>query len=186
MNFSAMHDTSDGTSPLDEVAFMRDAESLRPALRAYVLAMFPHPHLCEDIVQETMIFAWERRIEFTHGTSLKAWLFKAAYFKTLAQRRDSLRDKTVTFSESMLQTLAGAAEEQLATTTDERMRAMDHCLGGLDDSQLALLRHKYLERGSLSQLARQRNIDENRLQKAISRIRLTLRACIEKNLGRFS
>lgn len=164
---------------------MRDAEALRPALRAYVLTMFPHPHLSEDIVQETMIFAWERRMEFTPGTSLKAWLFKAAYFKTLAQRRDSLRDKTVTFSESMLQTLADAAEDRF-TSTDHRMRAMDHCLGGLDDLQLALLRHKYLDRGSLSELARRRKVDENRLQKAISRIRLALRHCIEKNLGRFS
>jgi RNA polymerase sigma-70 factor (ECF subfamily) len=180
------HATSDsGDGPLDKVAFMRDAEALRPALRAYVLAMFPHPHQCEDIVQETMIFAWERRIEFTQGTSLKAWLFKAAYFKTLAQRRDAMRDKTVTFSDAMLQTLAGAAETPLATP-DERMAAMDRCLGTLDDSQLALLRHKYLERGSLSELARSRKIDENRLQKALSRIRLALRHCIENKLGRHS
>lgn len=164
---------------------MRDAEALRPALRGYVLTLFPHPHLCEDIVQETMIFAWERRLDFTPGTSLKAWLFKAAYFKTLAQRRDSMREKTITFSEAMLQTLADAVEQR-PDTTDHRMRAMDHCLGQLDDPQLALLRHKYLERGSLSALARQRNIDENRLLKAISRIRLALRQCIEKNTERFS
>lgn len=164
---------------------MRDVEALRPALRAYVLAMFPHPHLCEDIVQETMIFAWERRMEFRSGTSLKAWLFKAAYFKTLAQRRDAMRDKTVTFSESMLQTLAEAAQDQVATT-DERMLAMDRCLGGIEESALALLRHKYLERRSLSELARVRKIDENRLQKAVSRIRIALRHCIEKNLGRVS
>ncbi len=163
---------------------MRDAEALRPAVRAYVLTMFPHPHQCEDIVQETMIFAWERRMEFTLGTSLKAWLFKTAYFKTLAQRRDAIREKTVTLSESMLQTLAEAAEDHLATT-DNRMRAMDHCLGGLNDSQIELLRHKYLERGSLSELARRQKVDENRLQKAISRIRLALRHCIEKNIGRF-
>lgn len=185
MHFHANPDPDDSAPALDEVAFMRDAEALRPALRVYVLAIFPHPHLCEDIVQETMIFAWERRIEFTHGTSLKAWLFKAAYFKTLAQRRDASRNKIVTFTDSMLETLAGAVEEQLVTT-DERMGAMDHCLDRLDDSQLALLRYKYLERGSLSELAKQRKIEPNRLQKNISRIRLALRACIEKNLNRLS
>src|SRR5688572_14493688 len=131
-----MQDPADSSPPpLDEVAFMREAESLRPALRAYVLTIFPHPHLCEDIVQETMIFAWERRSEFRHGTSLKAWLFKASYFKTLAQRRDVLRDKTVTFSEPMLQRLADAAESRLAKA-DERMLAMDHCMAQLDAPQL--------------------------------------------------
>lgn len=174
----------DATPPLDEVAFARDLEALRPALRGYVLSIFPHPHLCEDIVQETMLFAWERRAEFRPGTHFKAWVFKAGYFKTLAHRRDAQRDRLVTFSEDILQTIAGAAEERL-THTDHRLHALQHCLAELKPGELALLKHKYLDHGSLTELAAHQQVQPNRIQKALSRLRLALRHCIETKLSQF-
>ncbi|MGC4017004.1 MAG: sigma-70 family RNA polymerase sigma factor [Luteolibacter sp.] len=170
--------------PLDEVGFTRALEAMRPALRGYVLSIFPHPHLCEDIVQETMLFAWERRGEFKPGSNLKAWVFKAAYFKTLAQRRDAQRDKLVTFSEDVLQKIAGAAEERLSET-DRRLTALQSCLSALKPQDFALLKLKYLDRGSLSAQAREKSVSPNRLQKALSRLRLALRHCIEEKLAAF-
>lgn len=174
----------DAIPPLDEVAFARDLESLRPALRGYVLSIFPHPHLCEDIVQETMLFAWERRESFKPGTHFKAWVFKTAYFKTLAHRRDSQREPLVTFSEDILQTIAGAAEERIAHI-DHRLHALQHCLAELQPGELALLRHKYLDRGTLTELAARQQMQPNRVQKALSRLRLALRHCIETKLSQF-
>jgi len=171
--------------PLDEVGFTRELEALRPALRGYVLSIFPHPNWCEDIVQESMLFAWERRAEFRPGTNLKAWLFKAAYFKTLAQRRDAQRDKLVTFSEDVLQRIAGAAEERLHEA-DHRLHALQGCLSTLKPEEFALLKLKYLDRGSLTELARRQSMAPNRLQKALSRLRLALRQCIETKLAQLS
>lgn len=174
----------DEDPPLDEVGFTRAIEALRPALRGYVLSIFPHPHLCEDIVQETMLFAWERRREFKPDTNLKAWIFKTAYFKTLAQRRDAQRDKLVTFSEDVLQKIAGAAEER-ASENDRRLSALQGCLSTLKPQDFALLKLKYLDRGSLTAQAREQNMAPNRLQKALSRLRLALRHCIEEKLAAF-
>lgn len=173
---------SDFTPSLDEVGFVRELQALRPALRGYVLSIFPHPHLSEDIVQETMLFAWERRTDFRPGSNFKAWVFKAAYFKTLAQRRDSQRDRLVTFSEDVLQRIAGAAEEHLAKS-DQRLHALQSCLSGLKPQEFALLKLKYLDRGSLTEQARQLDMAPNRLQKALSRLRLALRHCIETKLS---
>ncbi|BCU78850.1 sigma-70 family RNA polymerase sigma factor [Luteolibacter sp. LG18] len=169
---------------LDEVAFTRALEAMRPALRGYVLSIFPHPHLCEDIVQETMLFAWERRAEFKEGSNLKAWVFKAAYFKTLAQRRDAQRDRLVTFSEDVLQKIAGAAEERMVDS-DRRLHALQGCLSKLKPDDFALLKLKYLDRGSLTARAHEQNLAPNRLQKALSRLRLALRHCIEEKLSAF-
>lgn len=172
----------DGVPLLDEAGFTRTLEALRPALRGYVLSIFPHPHLCEDIVQEAMLFAWERRKEFKPGTNLRAWLFKAAYFKTLAQRRDTQRDPLITFSNDVLQKIAGAAEDH-AAGTDPRFSALQSCLSLLKPEDFALLKLKYLDRGSLSAQARENRMAPNRLQKALSRLRLALRHCIEKKLA---
>ena len=147
--------------------------------------MFPHPDACEDIVQETMIFAWDRRGEFTQGTNLKAWLFKAGYFKTLSRRRDFRRDRLITFSDEALQRLAGAAEEFLEDP-DNRLLAMRRCLVTLKPDELALLRFRHVDRGSLTDKARELGVAPNRLQKILSRIRLALRHCIEKNLSNSS
>lgn len=173
----------DADPPLDEVGFTRALEALRPAMRGYVLSIFPHPSRCEDIVQESILFAWERRADFKPGTNLKAWVFKAAYFKTLACRRDAQRDRLVTFSEDMLHKIAGAAEEQ-SDDADGRLGALQSCLSSLKPEEFALLKLKYLDRGSLTDLARQQSMAPNRLQKALSRLRLTLRHCIEARLSR--
>lgn len=172
----------DEPPPPDEVGFARELEALRPALRAYILSIFPHPNHCDDIVQEALLFAWERRAEFQPGTNFKAWLFKAGYFKMLAHRRDMQRDRLVTMSDSTLQMIAGAVEHYLVDA-DQRMQALKHCLADLKADEIALLKIKYLDRGSLTDLAHSQNQQPGRVQKALSRLRLALRHCIESKLS---
>ena len=167
----------------DEAWFGTQMEVLRPLLRGYILSIFPHRDCCEDITQETMLYAWEQRAGFEQGTNFKAWVFKLAYFRTLARRRDLQRDKVGTFSEEFLQRVAGAAEE-FFETGEARLEALQECLGGVKEDDLRLLRWKYLEGASLAERARSENIDPNRFQKAISRLRLSLRHCIEARLSR--
>jgi len=104
-------------------------------------------------------------------------------FKALSHRRDMQRDKLVTFSEDILQRIAGAAEEQTGQI-DRRMEALRACLAELPADDLRLLELKYVRRASLAEHARQRGWKPNRLQKALSRIRLALRHCIESRLSK--
>ncbi len=157
-------------------------QELRPALRGYILSILPHPDAAEDVVQETCLFLWERRGDFQPGTNFKAWAFKTGYFKALTHRRELQRNKVVTLSEDLLHRIAGAAEEQ-AEQIDERLVAMRACLADLRPEDLRLLQLKYVERRSLSEQARSLNAPPNRLQKAISRVRLALRHCIEHKLS---
>jgi RNA polymerase sigma-70 factor (ECF subfamily) len=174
--------TSQTQPAFDEASFGTQMEVLRPLLRGYILSIFPQRDFCEDIIQETMLYAWEQRASFQQGTNFKAWMFKVAYFRTLARRRDLQRDKVGTFSEEFLQRVAGAAEE-LLETGESRLQALRECLGEVKEADLRLLRWKYLEGASLAERARSENIDPNRFQKAISRLRLSLRHCIEAKLS---
>lgn len=169
--------------PEDHAAVAREIESLRPALKSYILSLLPHPGACDDVVQETCIFLWERRTEFRPGTNFKAWAFKAAWFKALAHRRDLQRNRVVTFSEDILQRIAGAAEQR-TEGNDSRIGALRSCLAELPPADLQLLRLKYLEKGSLADHARALDFKPNRVQKTLSRLRLVLRHCIETKLSR--
>jgi DNA-directed RNA polymerase specialized sigma24 family protein len=40
-------------------------ESMRPALKSYVLSLLPQSDSCDDVVQETCVFLWEKRDDFT-------------------------------------------------------------------------------------------------------------------------
>lgn len=153
-------------------------ESMRPALKSYVLSLLPQSDSCDDIVQDTCLFLWERRNDFTPDTNFKAWAFKTAWFKALSHRRDLQRRNTITFSEDILQRIAGASEDQ-ASHVDSRIEALQSCLGQLTAAELELLRMKYLRRESLADHARQLGWKPNRLQKTISRLRLALRHCVE-------
>src|SRR5688572_28360401 len=96
--------------PQDDSAFAAEIDALRVALRAYVMSILPHHSACDDVVQETSVFLWERRHERDDTTNLKAWAFKVAWFKAMAWRRDRQREKTVSFSEDTLHEIASAAE----------------------------------------------------------------------------
>lgn len=88
-------------------------ESMRPALKSYVISLLPQSDSCDDIVQETCLFLWEKRNDFTPDSNFKAWAFKAAWFKALSHRRDLQRRNIVTFSEDILQRIAETADPKI-------------------------------------------------------------------------
>ncbi|MGC4013356.1 MAG: sigma-70 family RNA polymerase sigma factor [Luteolibacter sp.] len=170
-------------APRDEAELVRRIAGLRVALRAYVLSILPHKAACDDVVQETMIFLWERRGEYREDTNLRAWAFKVAWFKAMGHRRDRMREeRIVCYSEEALHRLGGAMEEILEHS-DERMEALRMCLSQLDEEEVRLLRLKYVDRASLTDYALGRAENPNRFLKAISRLRLRLRHCIESKLS---
>lgn len=169
--------------PQDDSAFAAEIDGLRVALRAYVMSILPHHSACDDVVQETSVFLWERRHERDDTTNLKAWAFKVAWFKAMAWRRDRQREKTVSFSEDTLHEISAAAES-LADDAAERLQALRSCLSRLAPADVRLLQLRYVEGASLTGHAREQQMKPTRVQKTISRLRLVLRHCIESKLSR--
>ncbi len=170
------------SAPQAETAFAEEVAGLRTALRGYVMSILPHHAACDDVLQETSLFLWERRHECNDDTNVKAWAFKVAWFKAMAWRRDKQREKTVNFSEDTLHEIAGAAET-LADEARDRLHALRDCLSRLAPADVRLLQMKYVEGGSLTDHAREFSLKPSRVQKTISRLRLVLRHCIETKLS---
>ncbi|MCW1916368.1 sigma-70 family RNA polymerase sigma factor [Luteolibacter sp. GHJ8] len=156
-------------------------EVLRPALKGYVLSLLPDRDACEDVVQETCLFLWDRRGEFEPGSNFRAWAFKAAWFKVLTHRREMQRRKLVSFSEDVLERISRASE-QFSEGADQRLAALSQCVASLPRESQQLLRLRYLDRVSLTAHAKELGVKPNQIQKSLSRLRIALRQCIENRL----
>src|SRR5690606_2489848 len=75
-------------------------------LREYIAGLLGGAEGTEDLLQDTNLFLWERRSDYTPGTNFRAWAMRVAWFKVKAELRDRSRSGQVVFSEAILEQLA--------------------------------------------------------------------------------
>ena len=66
-----------------------------PHLRAFATSLCGDRDRADDLVQETILKAWDNRQSFTTGTNLKAWLFtilRNTYFSERRKRKREVED----------------------------------------------------------------------------------------------
>lgn len=66
-----------------------------PNLRAFALSLCGNADRADDLVQETLVKAWDKSESFEEGTNLKAWLFtilRNAYFSEFRKFRREISD----------------------------------------------------------------------------------------------
>lgn len=157
-------------------------EELQDQLLIYITSILGSARDCDDVLQETNIYLINELSQFQAGSNFRAWAYKVAYFKALACRRDNLRRKEVVFSEEFMNELSSKAEDYSIKQAD-RLSALSHCLEKLPPKDKQLIEKKYIGRASLTQHASKVGKSANSIHKKISRLRLTLRNCVEKTLS---
>ncbi len=83
-----------------------------PNLRAFAMSLCGDPTRADDLVQETLLKAWDHLASFQEGTNLKAWLFtilRNLYFSEHRKRKREVEDADGHFSSRV-----SVAPEQLA------------------------------------------------------------------------
>lgn len=159
-------------------ALLADAQ---PRLRGYVAAILGAWSDVDDMVQETNLVLVAKRETFEPGTNFIAWAFRVAYFKATTWRRDRMREGRVTLSEFAFQEIAAHAGEHFEERPSLEA-ALAECLKRLPPKEREVVNAKYVERIPLVNLTATFGCSANSLHKVISRVRLALRKCIEKNL----
>lgn len=180
---TALEEHTEDPEPDDDEMLAAEIATLRLPLQAYAFSLLANHSAGDDVAQETCLYLWEHRAERRSGSDLKGWAFSVARFKALAWRRDKARERTVNFSEDVLHRIDADAQT-ICNNLQERLDALQTCLTHLAPQEIHLLRLKYVERTSLTAEAHRLGHHPNRLQKAISRLRLALRHCIESKLTR--
>ncbi|PZF75710.1 RNA polymerase subunit sigma [Aestuariivirga litoralis] len=94
---AAQAEASDSRVAEDErrSAFRQGLLAAIPKLRAFALSLAAHADHADDLVQETLMKAWNHQHGFQEGTNLKAWLFtilRNEYFSQLRKRKREVED----------------------------------------------------------------------------------------------
>lgn len=69
---------------------------LVPNLRAFAVSLCGDSDRADDLVQETLMKAWDHLDSFAEGTNLRAWLFtilRNTYFSECRRRRREVEDR---------------------------------------------------------------------------------------------
>ncbi|KQP62292.1 RNA polymerase subunit sigma-24 [Methylobacterium sp. Leaf112] len=106
-------------------AFGEELIALVPRLRRFALVRTGNAAEADDMVQATLMRAWERRSQFEDGTNLVAWLFTILRNTHLNQRKRSRRE---------VEDVDGAFAGALSSAPDQEHRvALFELQAALDD-----------------------------------------------------
>ena len=83
----------------DSVPLKQALLGLIPNLRAFAVSLCGDIERADDLVQETLLKAWDHLESFQEGTNLRAWLFTILHNTALNRARDRARDTVAVDSE---------------------------------------------------------------------------------------
>ena len=104
-------------------------EALKP-LRGFARTFHRDPARADDLVQETVMKAWENRDKFREGTNMRAWLFtilRNSYYSEMRKKTREVEDTDGALT-------AGLAEKP-SQDSHMAMRDFRWALGELSDDQ---------------------------------------------------
>lgn len=174
--------SSDAEPPVPEEEFDALLAAAQPRLRAYIMSILGGGPEIEDLVQETNLVLLRKREVFEAGTNFIAWAFRVAYLKVKTWQRDHHRKNRAISDAAFFHEMAGLAEQRFAER-EPPTKALQDCLKQLSPREQELLHVKYVQRRKLVTYAEAIGASAPNLHKAISRIRLALRHCLQSNHG---
>ena len=72
--------------------FRKDLIGTIPSLRAFAISLSQNTDKADDLVQETLVKAWDKQASFQPGTNLKAWVFTILRNEFYSQMRKRGRE----------------------------------------------------------------------------------------------
>ncbi len=147
------------------------------ALHAYIISLMPGADGVDDVLQETNLVLWEKRKTFEPGTNFRAWACTIARFKVMGHRRKMAQLGLQLFDDELAEQLAVECEAE-PEEFDERLRALETCLGRLQQPERGLIDHRYFSGSTLDEYATKCGRPVESLRVSLFRIRAALKNCI--------
>jgi len=166
------------------------------ALFRYAVGRLGDAAAAEDVVQETLLAAFEARESFTGGSSERTWLTAILKHKVVDRIRRVVRDRARGLGDSQLDQELSEFDEagfwhkgprRWRRDPIERMEqrefrdALRKCLSGLPSPMLGAFCMRELDRLDSEEICKLLDISPTNLWTLLHRARTRLRHCLEKN-----
>jgi len=166
------------------VEFVHEITRAQSAIAAYVRSLLPsHPDYM-DIVQEVNVTLWKKRDHYQPGTNFKAWAFTTARYHVMSARRKMAKDgKRLMFDPELVELLADVTPFK-DHEMENRLTALQLCLGELREKDRDLLRVRYAGTITIEDYARGQNRNAGTVRAILRRLRGILLKCVTSKLRR--
>jgi RNA polymerase sigma-70 factor (ECF subfamily) len=148
---------------------------------AYILALVPHRHDADDILQETSMVVCQKFDSFAEGTDFVAWACQIAWWQVRAARQKFARSKVI-FDDDVLEA-AAPQFAHMAAEVDARHEALRRCLNKLHPRDRELVLTRYEPGLGVEEAARRTCRSMDAAYRALNRIRKMLGDCVTHQLS---
>jgi RNA polymerase sigma-70 factor, ECF subfamily len=174
----------ENSNPPDSERAARFVEALTGAQRklyAYICTLMFGDAAAADVLQETNLALWARASDFDFDRPFLPWAMGFARNRILSYRRTQSRTRLV-FSNDLFE-LVDKDCAKIVAATDNRMIALQRCLGKLNPRHAQLIRDRYITKATVKELAARLGTTAVNVASELFRVRKRLALCIERRLA---
>lgn len=165
----------------DPAPFVRLLAEHERYLSGYVYNLIPNATDAEDILQDIKVALWKAFDQYELGTNFGAWSRKVAFHRVMAfRKKKAIEGKRLTFSDECCEYLAESYTEE-TEHANEMSKLLGLCISKLKEPQQQLVSLRYKEGYSIQETSLRTGKTVDACYRALSRIRLALRQCIQKS-----
>jgi RNA polymerase sigma-70 factor (ECF subfamily) len=167
---------------MDGSEFERLCAAQRRGLLSYVYALAGEYHLAEDLVQETMTIAHQKREHYFPEADFGAWLRAIARNVWMRERRVSARRRVGAQAVEDLADTLFSAEQYSEDRWEPERKALRHCLEELNTADRGLIRGHFSGGQRYEELAAAAGRTLSWVKVRMFRARKALADCIRRRL----
>ena len=166
------------------IEYVRDNHA---GLRAFIRSLGVAPLWVDDIAQEAFIIAYDRLDEFDETRDFGAWVRGIARNLVINERRKDARRKRIV-SDNLTDILVLTSsvpeveEEELGDRATAKLAALKQCILDLPEKSRSLIQARYEENASAPDIAEKLGMKPPAVRKALERVRVSLRKCMEEKI----
>lgn len=180
MTHTPPHLPTSGDNPARESEFVTHLTASHRRLLGYLMSLLGRIQDAEDVLQKASLTMWKRFDQFETGTDFQAWAATICFYEAKNFQRMMARSR-LRLDDRLLELLA---QERLLDLDhqQERLAALEKCLGQLRTEDRSLLQAVYIDRAGVAELARRINRAPQTLYNKLNILRRGLAACVERRL----
>lgn len=152
----------------------------RRRIYGFIFTLVHDREATEDVLQDVSATLWKKFDKFEPGTDFAAWAMSIARFTVLNWRRKQAK-LPLTLDEEQFTNLADAALS-VSFETETRRAALATCMAKLSVENRALVRDRYTNNRSVSEIATEADRSRVAIYKRMAHLHTTLLHCINARL----